>query len=565
MAFSCQNACIGTSGVADEAWNETVPPSVKRSSSLDNTSIPRQQRNRCVFRAAGVMGSSMLDLQPSIAGGCAIVGKTVPGSVFLDLPPVLILEIFKHLDARELSTVACVCSVFRYLASDSRGWKDFYCERWGLPASSASDGTSAILPDKAWKDLYVARELRSKAFMGRFIMDSMHGHTDSVRCVRILAQANLVFTAGCDFILRVWNLEEGIPVAWSRPLGCTLRAIAVDMEILVLAGTDGKVRVWRAVSDLPHLFDISNISGGSSEVVLSGHTGPISCLGIDAARIYSGSWDMNVRIWNRFTFECVRTLMHIDWVWALVIRGHRLVTTAGSDTYSWDIETGELLRFRRETHTGNTYAVECSRSGHFLFTGGEDGFIRMFDDRLTSKREVKSSVSNGSVATWKPHSEAVYALAFEDPWLVSASGDGSLAMIDVGKIMKRCGCKGRSDVVMKSNKWSRKCVGISHVIAKTDAEPPERMLHGFHHGFYAVDVGAERVFGAGKEKIIRVWDFSQALEIERRVQASRTVRLQRRFTRKQAAACTVVAKCGVVGRSNSAEDDRREQPKEVKA
>lgn len=568
MALQCQRVSKACTGVADDAWNELASSSVQAISSHINypASGFEVETSPCFKPGADSLPDNMrsystcsiTDGSSCSAGSVAMVSGT--GSVFLDLPPVLIAEIFKHFDPRELSVVSCVCSLFRHLSSDSHGWKDFYCERWGIPTASTSKDAVSVLPEKTWRELYVAREARSKAFLGRFHTDIMHGHTAAIRCVRLLSSANLIFTAGYDSILRIWDLEEGLPVSWSRPLGYTVRAIAVDLKILVLGGSDAKVRVWQAVPDLFHIFDVLGVISGASEIVLSGHDGPITSLGLNETKICSGSWDMTVKVWDRSAFKCVRTLMHRDWVWALCLRGQRLVSTAGSDVYGWDIETGECFRVRAGAHVGQAYAVECSRSGHFVFTGGEDGVIRMYEDKPLRKRG--STVASGGqlcpgsepVAYWKPHSGAVYALAFDDPWLVSASGDGSLAMMDVRKIMKKSVAQERP-----TTNANTKFQQSSLAVASTYAEPPQRMLVGSNQSFYSVDIGADRVVGAGEEKIVRVWDFSLALEIERRGQASRAIRLGQRLRRKESAhhkkgkqvsdACNITAKREVIERA----------------
>ncbi|MCO5580293.1 hypothetical protein L7F22_034159 [Adiantum nelumboides] len=453
-------------------------------------------------------------------------GQGTLSSSFLDLPPVLITEIFKHLNARELSLVSCVCSLFRGLSSDSHGWKNFYFERWGNPVPGTSTVDDPAFSERSWRDLYVARETRSKAFLGRYQTDMMNGHNNAVRCVRLLAPANLIFTAGYDSILRIWDLEECLPLSWSQPLGTTLRSIAVDMRMLVVGGTDAKIRMWKAITALKHRFDVGGACG--SQIVLSGHEGPITSLSMDELIICSGSWDMSVKLWDRNSLACIRTLIHRDWVWAICLRGQRLVSSSGSDVYSWDVETGRCLRVRAGAHHGQAYAVECSRSGHFVFSGGEDGIIRMYEDKALRKKgsercvEFLEGLNNEPIAFWHPHSGAVYELAFEDPWLVSASGDGALAMIDIRK---------RSGDIGKPREYAK--VKLPWTVVSTDAESPQRMLFGSKQCFYSVDIGSDRIVSAGEEQVVKVWDFSHALEIERRVQASRMIRLERRFKQKQ--------------------------------
>ncbi|MCO5608491.1 hypothetical protein L7F22_062702 [Adiantum nelumboides] len=340
----------------------------------------------------------------------------------LDLPPVLITEIFKHLNARELSLVSCVCSLFRGLSSDSHGWKNFYFERWGNPVPGTSTVDDPAFSERSWRDLYVARETK-QAF--RQISNGHDEWHNNARCVQIAA-------------LLHFHLLQGM--------------------------------------------------------------------------ILSCAFDLEGR----------------GWVWAICLRGQRLVSSSGSDVYSWDVETGRCLRVRAGAHHGQAYAVECSRSGHFVFSGGEDGIIRMYEDKALRKKgsercvEFLEGLNNEPIAFWHPHSGAVYELAFEDPWLVSASGDGALAMIDIRK---------RSGDIGKPREYAK--VKLPWTVVSTDAESPQRMLFGSKQCFYSVDIGSDRIVSAGEEQVVKVWDFSHALEIERRVQASRMIRLERRFKQKQ--------------------------------
>ncbi|KAL3680645.1 hypothetical protein R1sor_023601 [Riccia sorocarpa] len=538
MALGCHEATRSNYGAADAAWNDTEsapsavvgPPATHKSSS----DVNRGRQSRFGGNSTGASGSkNSKDLALSLAVATA-------RCVFLDLPPALILEIFTHLDARELAVISCVCTLFRRLSSDSHGWKDFYCERWGLPSPSAVGGSNQILPGGHWRELYVAREAASKAMMGRFTMDMLHGHTAAVRCVRVLPTANLICSAGYDQTVRLWNMEEGLPVSCSRALGDTIRAITVDSEMLAVAGTEAVVRLWHANRDNPYLFDLVSTSASpnsrGSETLLYGHTGPVTCLGMDGTNLYSGSWDMSVKVWDRSSLKCAQTLRHMDWVWALAQRGRRVFSTAGSDVYSWDTETGELLRVRTGVHIGQAYAVQGTRSGHIVFSGGEDGVVRMFDDRVAKRRSSSTDDSVGNdieeaVASWTPHGSAVYSLAFEDPWLVTASGDGSLAMIDVRQVMKRTGGTGKHSSQVGSSARFRRW---GHYMVSKDGEKAQRWLSGFHQSAYSVDIGGGRVVSGGEEKIVRIWDFSQALEIEKRVQASRRNQIEHRTRRKNA-------------------------------
>uniref|UniRef100_A0A6N2L8Q2 F-box domain-containing protein n=1 Tax=Salix viminalis TaxID=40686 RepID=A0A6N2L8Q2_SALVM len=432
-----------------------------------------------------------------------------------DLPPALISEILSCLDPQELGIVSCVSRVLNSLATENSVWKEVYSDRWGLPTVPSPLG-AGVSNEKSWKELFVEREYRCKIFLSRYRIDTLHGHTEAVRTVSLLASAKLIFTSGYDMIVRMWDMEDGLFIASSRPLGCTIRAVAADMKLLVAGGTDGFIQGWRAVEGLKHLFDLKGSEVPNTEFRIWEHEGPITSLALDPTRIYSGSWDMTVRIWDRSSLKCTNILRHGDWVWSLVPHDTTVASTSGSDVYVWDTNSGTLLTVIHSAHVGNTYSLARSHTGDFIFTGGEDGAMHMFE--ITGpKPEAKVF----KVATWMPHSGPVYSLAFEFPWLVSASSDGRLSLVDVRKLLRTNRSSLRKNVSRVTN---MDCKNV---------EPPQRMLHGFGPNLFSVDVGADRIVCGGEEGVVRIWNFSDALERERTARAMRGIRLENRMRRRK--------------------------------
>lgn len=441
---------------------------------------------------------------------CNDVLSNLHRSIITDLPPALISEILNCLDPKDLGIVSCVSPILHRLASEHHAWKEFYCERWGLPIASAPLG-AGFSDDKSWKELFVEREFRSKTFLGRYSVDVLYGHTEAVLTVFVLASAKLLFTSGYDSIVRMWHLEDGLSIATSKPLGCTIRAVAADKKLLVAGGTDGFIHCWRAVEGLPYLFDVSDSEKQNTQFRLWEHEGPITSLALDLTRIYSGSWDMTVRVWDRALLKCLKVLQHSDWVYGLAPHDTTVASTSGSDVYIWDTNSGSLLTVVNGAHVGNTHSLARSHTGDFLFTGGEDGAIHMY--------EIINDCTEANVlqvATWIPHTGPVNSLAFEFPWLVSAAGDGKLSLIDVRKLLR-----------------TSRCTSGKRVSRVIELEPPQRMLHGFECNLLSVGIGADRIVCGGEEGIVRIWNFSQAFEIERRARALRGVRLENRMRRRK--------------------------------
>ncbi|XP_073054479.1 F-box/WD-40 repeat-containing protein At5g21040-like [Primulina eburnea] len=433
---------------------------------------------------------------------------------FSDLPPALISEILNFLDPKELGIVACVSTSLYRLASDHQVWKDFYYERWGH-LISALNLRPEYSDEKSWKELFVEREFRSKTYMGRYSIDTLYGHAEAVRTVFVLVSKKLLFTSGYDQVLRMWDMEEGLSIASSRPLGCTIRAIAADTRLLIAGGTDGFIHGWKVENGNPHLFDIRSPQNQNMEFRVWEHEGPITCLALDLVKMYSGSWDMTIRIWDRSSLKCVKVLMHNDWVWSLAPHDTTIGSTAGSSVYIWDTISGCQLTVISNTHVGNAYSLARSHTGNLLFTGGEDGSIHMFE----IYRNVKCRTLK--VATWIPHTGPVYSLAFEFPWLVSCSSDGKISLIDVRKLLKT----GRNSFSGNTSKGY--CVDLHNV------EAPQRMLHGFRCNLFSVGIGSDRIVCGGEEGVIRIWNFSQALEIEQRVRSLKGLRLENRMRRRK--------------------------------
>ena len=160
------------------------------------------------------------------------------------------------------------------LAFCCRSWATFYRQRWQPPHRVPG----------SWQQAYAGKVIAGKGYADRFRMDSLFGHGGAVRACCLLPACNAIVTgegsaanntsvlAVCDMqtlaskasvhnltpllplagsedqTVRLWDLEAGLPLASSRPLGSTVRCVAADEGLIVCATTgDHAIRAWRPV------------------------------------------------------------------------------------------------------------------------------------------------------------------------------------------------------------------------------------------------------------------------------------------------------------------------------
>ena len=177
----------------------------------------------------------------------------------------------------------------------------------------------------------IKRHTVRESFDSALCTHTLRGHTDSVMCIAVSLDANLIASAGEDAGIQVWNIAEQKRVA--------------DIE--------------------GHQDQVRSIA-----------------LTIDAKFLISGSRDGSVRIWNIATGQCVRTfgerVMTITKI-ALNPQGRTVAIADGSGIILlWDVlENSVIARFACQN--GGVNALRFSRDGHSLAVGGNDGSLSIWN------------------------------------------------------------------------------------------------------------------------------------------------------------------------------------------
>jgi len=204
---------------------------------------------------------------------------------------------------------------------------------------------------------------------------TMVGHTDTVRCVQMDQERDLVISGSYDTSLKLWELRTGTCVKTLRGHSGSVLAIKAQGNRLVSGSGDRTLRLW--------LLD-----SGQCTATLSGHRDAVTCLTLAGETesemvIISGSLDRTIKVWSVRTLECLNTL---DWmsgeghtgvVRCLQTDSNKILSAADDKTIKvWELSTGKRLVTLRSHSDG----VTCLQFNDFyIVSGSYDKTVKLWD------------------------------------------------------------------------------------------------------------------------------------------------------------------------------------------
>ena len=111
---------------------------------------------------------------------------------------------------------------------------------------------------------------------------------------------------------------------------------------------------------------------------MEGHTSVVDCLAVYGNKLFSGSHDSTIRVWDADTHKHLATLEgHTDDVRCLTLYGNKLFSAGGDGTIRvWHADTHEHLA----TLAGHTSGVLClTLYGNKLFSASHDNTSRVWN------------------------------------------------------------------------------------------------------------------------------------------------------------------------------------------
>ncbi|RVW69187.1 Zinc finger CCCH domain-containing protein 48 [Vitis vinifera] len=167
--------------------------------------------------------------------------------------------------------------------------------------------------------------------------------------------------------VKAWNIESCANLSLDGPVG------------QIYAMVNGTIHAWKANKET-NAFEPAT--------TLEGHNGAVVSLTVGGGRLYSGSMDNTIRVWDLDTLQCIHTLKeHASVVMSLVCWGPYLISCSLDQTIKvwFATEAGNL----EVTYTHNEEHVGCAIS--FGMNNLEGKPILLFTEkgRIFAKEEVR--------------------------------------------------------------------------------------------------------------------------------------------------------------------------------
>lgn len=222
-------------------------------------------------------------------------------------------------------------------------------------------------------------------------------------------KSSLVVSGGCDRDVRVWDVTNGRCKFVLHGHSSTIRCLKVldGRPIAVSGSRDSSLRVW-------------DIERGVQKHVLVGHSSSVRAIEVHGNRIVSGSYDTTCRLWDVDTGECLKVLRgHYHQIYAVAFDGQRIASGSMDSTVCiWSAQTGELIALL-QGHTALVGQVQINGRSNVLVTGGSDGRVVIF-----------SLDSFECVHRLCAHDNSVTCLQFDDRFVVTGGNDGRVKLWD---------------------------------------------------------------------------------------------------------------------------------------
>jgi COMPASS component SWD3 len=208
------------------------------------------------------------------------------------------------------------------------------------------------------------------------IVNTLQGHA-AIASLALSANGKILYSAGADFTIKVWDLEKGenkqIGTIRGHSHIVTSIALSANGRILVSGSRDKTIKLWDARS-------------GKELLTLTGHIGYVNSVAItpDGKTLVTGSQDTTIKLWDIKTGTEIRTLHgHTSLVDSVALSpdGKAIASCSWDTTIRvWDLISGQQ-RWEFIGHSARVLSFAISPDGRTLVSGSLDTRIKGFANR----------------------------------------------------------------------------------------------------------------------------------------------------------------------------------------
>jgi WD40 repeat protein len=242
------------------------------------------------------------------------------------------------------------------------------------------------------------------------LITTLTGHTGNVWC--LIIDDDKLYSGSDDSTIKIWNCSTDTLIKTLTGHTNTVECLTISDGKLYSGGWDHSIMVWNCSNhELIATLGVPEEHDERGEY--EGHTRGVHCLNINDGKLYSGSYDNTIKIWNCSTDKLITTLTeHTYAVDYLRIHGGKLYSKAHNGIKVYDC-SDDTLTTTLEDHTWLVRCLEIHDGK--LYTSSHDRTINVYgcsDDSL--------------ITTLRGHTDTIRDLTFQNGKLYSKQGDGAI-------------------------------------------------------------------------------------------------------------------------------------------